>query len=163
MGFFPSCEEGGGTLHYWVWVSLCDGFSRCAARASQHTVAAHRLSCFVACGIFPYQGLNLCLLHCQADSLPLNHQESPIPFLKNHLKICIILGQVLWLFLANSSSVSFNIYLHYFSTFFFFFWLHHVPWSKKAKNFITQVVRMLPLKETIQFETMKTAYGLRTL
>ena len=62
--FFPSCEEGVATLHYWVWVSLCDGFSRYAARASQHTVAAHRLSCFVARGIFPYQGLNLCLLHC---------------------------------------------------------------------------------------------------
>ena len=26
---------------------------------------------------FPDQGLNLCLLHWQADSLPLNHQGSP--------------------------------------------------------------------------------------
>ena len=29
---------------------------------------AHRLSCSLACGIFPDQGSNLCLLHWQADS-----------------------------------------------------------------------------------------------
>ena len=27
-------------------------------------------------GIFPIQGLNLCLLHCQAESLPVSHQET---------------------------------------------------------------------------------------
>ena len=32
------------------------------------------LSCSSACGIFPDQGLNPCLLHGQADSLPLSHQ-----------------------------------------------------------------------------------------
>ena len=31
----------------------------------------------VACGIFQGQGSNLCLLHWQADSLPLSHQGSP--------------------------------------------------------------------------------------
>ena len=41
-------------------------------------VVAHRLSCSGACGIFLDQGLNLCLLHWQADSLPLNHQGSSI-------------------------------------------------------------------------------------
>ena len=30
-----------------------------------------------ACGIFPDQGSNPCLLHWQVDSLPLNHQGSP--------------------------------------------------------------------------------------
>ena len=30
----------------------------------------HRLRCSEACGDFPDQGSNLCLLHCQADSLP---------------------------------------------------------------------------------------------
>ena len=34
------------------------------------TVAAHGLSCSTACGIFPDQGLNLCLLHWLVDSLP---------------------------------------------------------------------------------------------
>ena len=37
-------------------------------------VAEH--SCPVACGIFPDQGSNPCLLHWQADSLPLDHQGS---------------------------------------------------------------------------------------
>ena len=40
-------------------------------------VGAHRLSCSAACGIFQDQGSNPYLLHWQADSLPLNHQESP--------------------------------------------------------------------------------------
>ena len=39
---------------------------------------ALRLRCSVACGIFPDQGSNLCPLHQQADSLPLDHQGSPV-------------------------------------------------------------------------------------
>ena len=31
----------------------------------------------VACGVFLDEGSNLCLLHRQVDSLPLNHQGSP--------------------------------------------------------------------------------------
>ena len=38
----------------------------------------HGLSCSVACGVFPDQGWNPCLLHWQVDSLPLSHQGSPI-------------------------------------------------------------------------------------
>ena len=37
----------------------------------------YRLSCFVACGIFPAQGLNACPLHWQADYCSLYHQGSP--------------------------------------------------------------------------------------
>ena len=37
---------------------------------------AHGLRASVACGIYPDQGLNLCLLHWQVDSLPLSHQGS---------------------------------------------------------------------------------------
>ena len=70
----------------------CDGFSYCRARAlglvgslvavsgSQSTgsvVVAHRLCCSMAYGILPDQGSNRCLLHLQADSLPLSHQGSP--------------------------------------------------------------------------------------
>ena len=36
----------------------------------------HRLSCSSICGIFLDQGSNLCLLHWQADFLPLSHQQS---------------------------------------------------------------------------------------
>ena len=44
-------------------------------------VVAHRLSCSRACGIFLDQESNLCLMHWQADSLPLSHQGSPLQFL----------------------------------------------------------------------------------
>ena len=40
-------------------------------------VVTHRLSCSTACGIFPDQGLNHCLLHWQLDSLSLSHQGNP--------------------------------------------------------------------------------------
>ena len=36
-----------------------------------------KLSCSVACEIFPQQGSNQCLLHWQEDSSPLSHQGSP--------------------------------------------------------------------------------------
>ena len=38
---------------------------------------AHGLSYSLAFEVFPDQGLNLCLLHWQADSLPLSHQGNP--------------------------------------------------------------------------------------
>ena len=40
-------------------------------------VVVHRTSCLEPCGIFPDQGSNLCPLHWQADSQPLDHQGSP--------------------------------------------------------------------------------------
>ena len=40
-------------------------------------VAELRLNCSEARGAFPAEGSNLCLLHCQADSLPLSHWGSP--------------------------------------------------------------------------------------
>ena len=47
-------------------------------------VVVHGLSCFTACGIFLNQGLNLCPLHFEADSQLLDHQGSPLSFLKKH-------------------------------------------------------------------------------
>ena len=46
-------------------------------QSTDSVVAAHRFSCFVACGIFPEWGSRLHLLHWQADSSPLVHQGSP--------------------------------------------------------------------------------------
>ena len=40
-------------------------------------VVAQGLRCSLACGVFPDQGLNPCLLHWQVDSLPLSNQGSP--------------------------------------------------------------------------------------
>ena len=63
-------------------VAVSEGFSCCGARAlgtwasvvvarglcgAGSVVVAHGLSCSAACGIFPDQGLNPCLLHWQAD------------------------------------------------------------------------------------------------
>ena len=53
------------------------------------TVVVHRLTCSPACGIFPNQGSNQCLLHWQVDSLPLSHQGSPCNFL-------FVAGRVPW-------------------------------------------------------------------
>ena len=42
--------------------------------------AAHGLSCPATYGIFPDWELNLCPLHWQEDSQPLDHQGSPFFF-----------------------------------------------------------------------------------
>ena len=52
--------------------------------------AQHRLSCSMAYGILLSQGLNLCLLHWQADSLPLSHH--PLLKLLNSVYRFIILS-----------------------------------------------------------------------
>ena len=48
------------------------------SRRAGSVVVAHGPSHSAACGIFPDQGSNPCLLHWQADSQPLLHQGSPI-------------------------------------------------------------------------------------
>ena len=57
-----------------------EGFSSCSSRILEHRQAQQLwhtgLSCSETCGILLDQGLNPCLLHWQADSLPLSHQES---------------------------------------------------------------------------------------
>ena len=50
----------------------------CGLQSTGSVVVADGLSCSEACGIFLDQGLNLCLLQWQADSLPLDHLESPV-------------------------------------------------------------------------------------
>ena len=81
--------------------SRCSGFS-CGAWALAHvgsvvvaprlwstgsTVVVLGLSCSKACEIFPDQESSLCLLHWQADSLPLSHQGSPVPDFKSSQKL----------------------------------------------------------------------------
>ena len=44
-------------------------------------VMVHGLGCSSTCGIFWHQGSNPCLLHWQADSLPLSHQGGLVFFL----------------------------------------------------------------------------------
>ena len=65
------------TLHCCMWASHCRGFSSCRAHAlgaQASVVVTPELSRTPACGIFPHQGLNPCLLYWEADSLLLDHQ-----------------------------------------------------------------------------------------
>ena len=64
-------------------VVVTRGLSGCSSHVLQpgSVVVVHGLSCSAACGIFLDQGLNLCLLHWQVDSLPLSQQGSPRIFL----------------------------------------------------------------------------------
>ena len=67
---FSSCSERG-----LLFVAVRGLLIVVASLAAEHrlksagsVVVAHRLSCSAACGIFPDQGLNPCLLHWQAGS-----------------------------------------------------------------------------------------------
>ena len=62
---------------------------------------AHGLSCSMACGIFPDQGSNPCLLHWQVDSLPLSHLSTA--FVKN--TSCVPLGNF-------TSSLRFDVHIY---------------------------------------------------
>ena len=100
-GLFSSSGEWGLLSRCGALASHCGSFSCCRAQVlGQHTlqqwqhmgsvvvaprlqitgsiVVVHRFSVSMARGIFPDQELNSCLLHWQADSLPLSHQESSI-------------------------------------------------------------------------------------
>ena len=107
-GLFSSCEEllsGFSTR-----ASRFGGFSRCRALAlgctgsvatapglrSTGSIVLHRLSCCVACRIFSDWGSNLCLLHWQADCLPLSHQGSP--HMNFRISFCISEKKYLWNF-----------------------------------------------------------------
>ena len=76
-----------------ISVAVAYGLSSCGFQALNRgpIVVTHGLSCLLCsifpdagkkiCGVFPDQGLNLCLLDQQADSLPLSHQGSLMPYL----------------------------------------------------------------------------------
>ena len=64
---------------HWLWhMGSVVAAPRLGSAAS--VVVVHKLSCAMAFGIFPDQGLNSCLLHWQVHTLPLSHQGSP-PYL----------------------------------------------------------------------------------
>ena len=59
----------------------CSGLSLVAEHGLQSVgsvVVARKLSCLMAYGIFPDEGLNPGPLHWQTDSQPLDHQRSPL-------------------------------------------------------------------------------------
>ena len=92
LGFFSGCSKqrlrffaaSTGFTSQW-FILLRSAGSRMLRRQqlwllgsrADSVAKAHGLRCPEACGIFPGQGLNSCLLHWQADSLPTSHQGSP--------------------------------------------------------------------------------------
>ena len=72
---FSSCHEYGGysrAAALWLLITVASLVAWASA------VVAQGLRCPMACGIFPDQESNLCLLYWQVDSLPLGHQRSPL-------------------------------------------------------------------------------------
>ena len=68
----------GGALQF-----QCAGFSCCREWALEHKLSScvAQASLFRGIWILPRRGINLCLRCWQADFLPLDHQESPQPFI----------------------------------------------------------------------------------
>ena len=129
-GFFCCCNEGGRSSCS-APASHCSGFSGCKhwlwawgphqlrhmdSEVTAHqfwstdsVVVVHQHSSSAAHGVLPRQGPNPCLLHFQADRLPLNLQGSPellyfnklsewfwcTPRFENH---CFRLSKSVWLF-----------------------------------------------------------------
>ena len=92
LGLFSGCGERWLLSGCGIPASHFGGFSGCGVwplEPADSVVVAlrlestglvlmiHRLCCSAACGIFPGQGSNPCLLHWQADSLPVSYQGSP--------------------------------------------------------------------------------------
>ena len=80
---FLKLQRIGATLWLWCEGFSLSGFACCRAQALGQwasVAVSQRLSCPRACGIFPDQESNPCLLHRQLDSLPLSHQENTVAF-----------------------------------------------------------------------------------
>ena len=76
-----------------VRASHCSGLSARGARAPGRSSLPLGLGCPVACGIFPGQGANLCLLHWQVDPLPLSATREALLYVLNVLSLLSLKGQ----------------------------------------------------------------------
>ena len=95
---FSSCDKRRLRSGCSAWDCPCGGFSSCGTQTLElmgSVVAAHRLTCHLARGIFLGQGSNLCLLHWQVDSLPLKHQGSPFSMICSQELFVLLLGSIL--------------------------------------------------------------------
>ena len=73
---------------------------------------ASRLSCSMACGIFPDQGSNLCLLHLQEDFIPLSHQGSPTDVFFVCFFFLIYIIYFNWKLITSQYCIGFAIHQH---------------------------------------------------
>ena len=130
LRLFSNCGEQKLLSGCGVQASHCSGFSCCETQTLKHRLRGSK-----ARGIFLDQGLTPCLLHWQADSLPLSHQKSCYYFLNHlnivyiftYLKIVIIFfhNHILsqYIFHLSNSSLS-QLETQDFSV---LFWIHHNP------------------------------------
>ena len=59
------------------WLQRAGSVVAAPGLRSAGSVVVHHLSCSTACGVSPNRGLSQCVLHWQADSCPLDHEEAP--------------------------------------------------------------------------------------
>ena len=79
----------------------------------EHTgsvVVAHRLSCSKACRIFPDQGLNLCFLHWQVNSVSPSHQRSPFDLIFYWVVCFFILSYMSCLYILRVNPLSIALF-----------------------------------------------------
>ena len=62
------------------WTAVCEAPPSTDFPGKNTGVGCH----FLLQGIFPVQGLSMCLLHWQADSLPLSHKGNPSRSMLDH-------------------------------------------------------------------------------
>ena len=98
-GLSPVAVSGGHSSSRCAGLSLSRPLllQSTGSRRAGSAVVAHGPSRSVACGIFPDQGSNPCPLHWQADSQPLRHQGSPVPYFLNFKFLLLVLNGILWL------------------------------------------------------------------
>ena len=99
----------GATLYCSTQASHCGGFSCCTAwalgsRAS--VVVVHGLSCFLACGIFLYQGSNPCPLLCKVDSYHCTTREALCRFFLILSKKQLLVSLIFYIFLFDILFIS---------------------------------------------------------
>ena len=93
-GLCSSCSRGG--LLSGCGAPHCGGFcgGAQALGCAGSGAVSQRPHCSVTCGVLPDQGSNLCLLHWQADSLPLSHQGNPsLQSFTKELSVSLLLNQ----------------------------------------------------------------------
>ena len=77
---FSSCCEQGllFVMRHGLFTAVTSLVADHGLQSAGSAVVVRGLSRPLACGIFPDQGSNLLPLHWQADSQPLDHQQSPL-------------------------------------------------------------------------------------